>query len=218
MKRMKILKIYLLVGIFAGLFLFFVSCENDRLYESFYPEEKYTIASYLETSQDSLSMYYQLLKSLDLLNALSAYNPHGNSYTLFLPDDQAFNKFFEDSKSFSSMADLLADPGYAATLAKYHIVNTALETNDFPFGSLSDTTATGDYLTVAIDTASLQPLINGEASIVTPNIELINGYIHIIDKVLEPITFPVSDWINERSTFSMLRIVFVLTGRRTLFP
>lgn len=209
---MKMYKRPLHIILFFALVACFSSCENERLYESFYPEDYFTIAEYMEAGKDSLGIYYQLVEELDLLQSLSAYNPYGNSYTLFLPDDNAFMKFFESSDAYSSLEDLLANPEYASILARYHIVNSALETNDFPFGSLPDTTATGDFLTVAIDTASLQPLINGEASILIPNIEMINGYIHIIDKVLEPVTFPLSEWITERDNFSIMQQVFVVTG------
>lgn len=186
-------------------------CENERLYEPFYPEDFYTITDYLEANSDSIGSYYALLQSLGLDRALSAYNPYGNNYTLFLPTDEAFEAFFTESE-YADMNTLLADGSYARSLAKYHIVNTALETSDFPYGSLSDTTATGDFLTIAIDTATQQPRINGVAAVVTPNIEVINGFIHVIDHVLRPVTFPVGEWLAEQPEYALMHEVFALTG------
>lgn len=144
--------------------------------------------------------------------ALSAYNPNGNNYTLFLPNDQAFEKYFTENPNYRSMEELLADKEYSRALARYHIVNSAFNTNDFPFGSLPDTTATGEHLIIAIDTASTRPKINGEAFITRPDIEVLNGYIHIIDKVLEPVTSPVGDWVKQRNQFSIFSDALELTG------
>jgi len=188
------------------------SCRNELENEGFYPEKQLTIADYLEVQKDSLPTFYTLLDELGFLSSLSAYNPNGNNYTLFLPSEDAFADFFSNNPEYSTLDKLLADNDYASTLALYHIVNTGLLTTDFPFGSLPDTTASGAYLTVAIDTASSLPKINGVAQILIPNIELINGNIHVIDKVLKPITFHIGEWLSEQDRLSILYDALELTG------
>jgi uncharacterized surface protein with fasciclin (FAS1) repeats len=214
--NIKISKIITRFLIVPGILLLIFSCQEDRLYESFYKEQKLTIASFIEANKDSFSYYYELIKSNDMMGSLSAYNPYGNNYTLFLPSNDAFEKYFNENPNYKSMEELLADKVYSHTLARYHIVNSAFRTNDFPYGSLPDTTATGELLIIAIDTASSRPKVNGEAFIIRPDIEVLNGFIHVIDKVLEPVTSPVSSWIEQREHFSIFRDALELTGLKEL--
>lgn len=188
------------------------SCIEDHYDEGFYPVENQSIAAFLEGSQDSLQHFYTLVSEMDFLMSLTAYNPSGDGYTLFLPSDDAFDRFFSESSDYSSMEDLLADPQTAASFALYHILTSGVLTTDFPFGSLPDTTASGDYLTIAIDTASLEPLVNGVAKITDGNIELTNGYVHIIDEVLVPVTYTLAEWILGQEKYSLLGEALQLTG------
>ena len=193
-------------------FLLF-SCEEEELVISYYPEQKHTIYSYIESNLDSFAIYHKLLQSNGLAGALSAYNPYGNDFTLFLPTDRAFESFLNEHPDYRNIDDLLADNEYSAILTKFHIVNSAFETSDFPFGALPDTTATGDQLIIAIDSLSNRPIINGEAFIMKPDIEVLNGVIHVIDKVLEPITYHITQWGEQRSDrFSVFFDALEVTG------
>ena len=94
------MKISLRILLFYGLIAFIVifsSCEDDRLYQSFYPEENLTITSYLESQKENYSYYLRLLEETDLTGALSAYNAYGNNFTLFLPSNTAFDDYFSDT-------------------------------------------------------------------------------------------------------------------------
>lgn len=188
------------------------SCKEDHIDTGFYPVDKLSIAGFLEESRDSMHYFHTLLSETELLSALTAYNPAGNGYTLFLPSDEAFERFFAGNSDYSSMEELLADRPSAEILALYHILTTGVQTSDFPFGSLPDTTASGDYLTIAIDTSSLEPLVNGVAGISEANIELTNGLIHVIDEVLIPVTYDLAEWIQGQADFSLLSELLVTTG------
>lgn len=208
---MKSLLKHIVFTLMLGAFLL-TSCIDDPIDESFYPVEKLSIADYLEQNKDTLPTFYKLLDELGYLATMSAYNPNGNGYSIFLPSEQAFAEYFQKSANYTSIEQVIADDEYARSLALYHIVNIGLLTTDFPFGSLPDTTASGDFLTVAIDTITSLPRINGIASIVDPNIELINGYIHIIDEVLLPITYTTGEWIKSQAKFSIMYEALELTG------
>jgi uncharacterized surface protein with fasciclin (FAS1) repeats len=199
--------------IIPALCILFFTCKEEELYISYYPEQKFTVNSYIEANLDSFANYYKLLQAGDLTGALSAYNPYGNNFTLFLPTDRAFEKFFNDHPDYRNIDDLIADKEYAAILTKYHIVNSAFQTSDFPFGALPDTTATGNQLIIAIDSLSISPVINGEAFIIKPDIEVLNGFIHVIDKVLVPITFQIAQWVEQRQDrFSIFYDALEVTG------
>lgn len=193
----------------------FVSNSCDTKIEgSFIGEDAVSISGYIEEHQDTYSMFWELMVRTNLKNTLNSYNPHGNGYTLFLPSNHAFETFIENSTVYNSFEDLLNDPEYSNILIRYHIVNREINTNAFPFGALPDTTTTGDFLTVGFDITTDSTIfrINNQAPVIKPNIELVNGYIHVIDKVLEPIIYSSYDWILNNNEFSILSEALKLTG------
>jgi len=124
------------------------------------------------------------------------------------------NTYIEKNENYSNFNDLLADADFANLLIRYHLVNTGIITNDFPYGALPDTTVTGDFLTVGFDDSGDSTVykINNRATVTIPNIELINGYIHVIGEVLEPVTMSTYDWIMENNHYSIFTEALNLTG------
>jgi len=60
--------------------------------------EKFTIYDYMadDDTTNRFSDFLLILKAGNLDKTLQAYNPEGTDYTLFLPDNDAINKFIED--------------------------------------------------------------------------------------------------------------------------
>jgi uncharacterized surface protein with fasciclin (FAS1) repeats len=172
-------------------------------------EEQRTIADYLQAKTDSFSLFLDILHHGDVLQTLSARNPKGSGYTLFLPNNNAINKYIESS-NYQNFDALLADDVFVKELGKYHVVTSGFETNSFPFGALPDSTGTGDYLTIGFEEGTF--IINNAATIIDPNTELINGYIHVIDNVLQPINFTSYEWVQNRPSFSIFAEALDLTG------
>ena len=102
----------------------------------------------------------------ELRDPLSAYNPFGNGFTLFLPTDEAFDRYIQNNPNYNSFEELVNDKDFVRILGRYHLVNTGLETNEFPYGALPDTTATGDLLTIGFssDTDTTVYLVNSIAN------------------------------------------------------
>ncbi len=201
------------MGISLNIALLTSSCDTT-IPGSFIGEDVITISGFLEENQETYSMFWEFLLRTDLKNTLNAYNPNGNGYTLFLPSNQAFNNYIEKNEDYSDFNDLLADSDFSALLIRYHLVNMGIITNDFPYGALPDTTVTGDFLTIGFDDSGGSTVykINNLAPVTIPNIELINGYIHVIGEVLEPVTMSTYDWISENSHFSIFAEALNLTG------
>jgi len=65
------------------------ACETDPDSSTWFDENSLTISQYLKNHQDEYSKAYRLLVAGKMLNTLSAYNPNGDNYTLFLPTDEA---------------------------------------------------------------------------------------------------------------------------------
>ncbi len=191
-----------------------VSCDPEANNSSFLDDDVITISRYIEDNQEEYSYFWELLLSTNMKGALSAYNPNGNGYTLFMPGNQAFDKYIRNNDNYSSFEALLDDHEFANLLIRYHLVNRSFQTNDFPFGALPDTTYTGDFLTIGFSQTldSTVYKINNVAPVIVPNIELINGYIHVIDEVLEPVAYSSYDWLFQNKDYSILAEAFTITG------
>lgn len=189
------------------------SCDT-RMNGSFIGEDAVTIAAYIENNPKNYSRYLELMISTNLKSALNAYNPHGNGYTVFLPTNEAFDKFIRSTEKYNSFEDLLSDTEFSYALARYHIVNRGIKTNDFPYGALQATNATGDFLTIGfeVDNDSTIYKVNNAAPVIIPNIELINGYIHVIDEMLVPILYSSYEWILSNANYSLLSEAFKISG------
>ncbi len=198
--------------------VFFNSCKEPERVAGFEDAEQYTIYNYIVANKEKFSDFLSILEVGGIDKTLSAYNPNGNGYTLFLPDNQAIDNFIKNSEGISSINDILGNPAYAAAFARYHVINMSAQTQDFPFGAFPEPTLSDDYLTVSFiiqpDTSYYK--INNQAAIKYPNIEVSNGYIHLIETALEPITFTSYGWLQENSGFSIFKGALELTGAKSL--
>jgi len=191
------------------------SCnEPPEINPGFEDMEQMTIYDYIVENQSEYSSFLSILQKGGIDKTLSAYNPDGIGYTLFLPDNNAINRFIEDYTQFSSLDDLLNDQEYASVLSRYHVVNMAIDANDFPFGALPEYTLSDDLLTVSfiIETDTAYYKINNQAPVVKENIELSNGFIHLIGESLIPVTFTSYQWLEQHSEFSIFLATINATG------
>jgi uncharacterized surface protein with fasciclin (FAS1) repeats len=203
--------IVICLGLAAGIF----SCkEPPAPVGGFEDQEKMTIYDYIVANDSAYSSFLSILEKAKIDKTLSAYNPDNVGYTLFLPDNKAVSEFIDESNQFSSLADLLNDEEYVSVLARYHVVNLAIDANDFPFGALPEYTLSGDFLTVSfvIEPDTSYYKINNQAAVTKTNIEVSNGFIHLIKNVLKPITFTSYDWIEQNQGFSIFKALIDTTG------
>jgi uncharacterized surface protein with fasciclin (FAS1) repeats len=208
-----------LLFFFGWMILSLNSCYTEYPVEPFFEGEDETIIDYITADEESFSNFENALLNSNLLMTLSARNPNGNRYTLFLPTDEAFEGFIENSSTYNSMDELLNDQDYLNELVKFHIVNSGFQTNDFPFGALPDTTLSGQILNVGFsgDWDSTVYRINNQASIIQPNIEMANGYIHVIDEILTPVVLNSYEWLEQNPDFTIFTEALELTGLKDTF-
>ena len=210
----KLIYILVLIAIVAG----FNSCREPERVPGFEDADQLSMYYYILDNQKEYSDFLSILKAGGLDKTLSAYNPNGNKYTLFLPSNKAIDNFIKNTEGIASINDILNNPGYAAAFARFHVVNMGVHTQDFPFGAFPEPTLSDDYLTVSIviqpDTAYYK--INNQAAVIYPNIEVSNGYIHLIETALEPITFTSYGWLKQNSGYSIFKGALELTGVKSL--
>ncbi len=213
MKNIGYIISLLLVVVFMG-----HSCKEPERVAGFEDADQISIYNYLLENKEEFSSFIAILEKGGIDKTLSAYNPDGIDYTLFLPGNGAMDKFIAASERFSSLDDMLKDQDYCETFSRYHVVNRGIHTQDFPFGAFPEPTLSDDYLTVSfvIEPDTSYYKINNQAAVILPNIEVSNGYIHEIEIALQPITFSSYEWIGENSGYSIFKEAVDLTGLQPL--
>jgi len=194
--------------------LCFAGCKPEQIEIVFEDQKDLSVFGYLKENEAEFSSFIKIITAGELENALSSYNPYGDGYTLFLPDNSAIDHFIEADPRFSSLENILEDLEFCKIFSRYHVVNMSVNSNDFPFGAFSKQTLSGDYLTVSfyIETDSSYYKINNSATVIKPNIEVSNGYIHQIHSALSPVTYTSYEWLNQNPEFSIFLEAINLTG------
>lgn len=209
-------KSFLLHMLISGLtfLLIIVSCDTSREEEDWMNEDNMSISQYLQNNQEEYSKFTMLLDKAKLLNTLYAYNPYGTDYTLFLPTNEAIDHFISQNQGYDSFEDLLNDTSYIKTLGRYHILNRKVHTDEFPDGALEDMTLTGERLVTGFYAEGNNQLIkvNNKAPVITSNLKMTNGYIHVITEVLQQVKITGYDWLQQQQEYSILAQAIKLSG------
>jgi uncharacterized surface protein with fasciclin (FAS1) repeats len=184
-----------------------VSCEDKPVEANFEDMIDVTIYDYVAQNDSLFSSFLKILQAGGIDKTLSAYNPDGLDYTLFLPTNEAVDQFI-------SLDELLADKSYVSSLSRYHVVNIGIKSDDFPFGALPDLTLSGDILTVSFivkpDTSYYS--INNQAPVILPNVETSNGWVHVISQALTPVTHTTYSWLELHDGFTIFKDAVDLVG------
>jgi len=207
MKRYKYI-----VGFFLVFALF--SCEKTTIETDFEGLMKSSILDYLIENETEYSSFLSILEKGGIDKMLTAQNPGALGYTLFLPDNDAVNEFIQQRPEFSSLTDLLNDEEYVNALSRYHVLTNMFHTNEFPFGAFSDPTLSEDYLTVSFyaETDTSYYKINNQAVVSKRNIEFSNGYIHVIESMLNPSVYTSYEWLAQNPEYSIFKEAVDMTG------
>ncbi len=190
------------------------SCEADPYGSHWQGPDNLTICQYLEKNKEEYSKSYQLLVESKMLNPLCGYNPYGEDYTLFLPTDEAINHFVQQNENYESFDEMLLDTGFINTLTRYHTLKRKVHSNEFPDGVLLDSTLTGDRLAIGFftDGDNAQIKVNHVAPIIKANLDMSNGYIHVISEVLQKPDVSGYEWLQKQNEYSILARAMELSG------
>jgi transforming growth factor-beta-induced protein len=130
----------------------------------------------------ALSTLVTAVKAANLVDALSY--PHG-PFTVFAPSDDAFNNLPAGTLQY-----LLAHPQELAQVLLYHVIDAR---GDYGSGRLYADEIKNFEEVFTLDGQSLifvlnggKVLVNGNATVIIPNVDCSNGVVHVIDSVLLP--------------------------------
>ncbi|UOY05636.1 fasciclin domain-containing protein [Muricauda sp. SCSIO 64092] len=123
----------------------------------------------------------------NLVNALGGEGP----FTVFAPTNDAFNNLFADLDGFDSLDDFDTEEerDLLALILQYHVIAGQELDSENLSNEQELPTLLGENLTVSLDGGVfIQDATDVDAEVVSPDNFTSNGVVHIIDKVLLPLT------------------------------
>lgn len=180
----KLTKIVLVVVCSTALF----SCNDDDSGDVIVPGN--TIADYIATNEN----YTSLAAALDAAGLTSTLSG-ATDYTVFAPDNAAFNAFLS-SNGYSSLSDVPVDA--LREILLNHVLTGTVMSGDLTTGyttTLATGAASEENLSMYINTED-GVRINGVADVTNADVEVDNGVIHEVNAVIglpDITTFALAD-------------------------
>jgi len=184
--------------------IFISSCKQEK-----YPiitNPQLNITGYIDSNPD-LSLFDQILVKTGYAGYLGAYG----GYTVFAPNNAAVTAWLKTvGKTSVDQVDLTT----LQNMANYHIINDTISTSFFTDGKLRSPTVYGQFLvTGAINVnGATSYSVNHSALITTPNIELGNGIVHVINQVLVYASQTITQSIAGNSKYTIFSQALTATG------
>ena len=204
MKRLFRLPSYVRLTLVFLTALVFQNCTQEKINER--TDDTLNITEYLRDNPD----YSMFLEILDITDYASFMNTYG-TYTLFLPTNDAVKQYLTDVGAASLKDVPLAD---LQNLAKLHILDKKITTTDFTDGKIATASMQGQYLiTGAANISGVSSItVNKTSNITASNVEVGNGVIHVIDKVLRVADKTLAQTIEANGDLSLFTEVLKATG------
>lgn len=202
---MRIYKWSVLVVVLLALFQI-TGCEENFMGRQYDTDEEYMqIYDYVKTRPE-LSIYKEICDYSGFYSQMST----AGIYTVFAPVDSAWQKLFGDLK----IADFREKtPEYWLMYMEYAALETRIHTNSMDGGKMTTYTMLDRNYFLSVDVSSYTAIkLNNSAVIKESNIELKNGYLNLIDAVLEPPVSSVYDLLKEDGRFEIMLSLFEENG------
>ena len=200
-----------LIGVFSiVVFLYALpSCNSDDVGDNLYTFKDKMMGQYLKDT----TIFSEFSKLLDTTKVTGLLNAFGY-YTCFAPTNDAMFAFYKD-KGKNSLEDFSYDT--LKVMAYDHIINgTILNYINFVDGRLPNLTMSDRYISITFTDSGTTyvnrtPLKRGSL-ILRKDVNVHNGVIHILDRVLDPTRDGVSAAISKDERFSLFFDALERTG------
>lgn len=197
------------------------SCKENISEDAYAIKTEQTITDYL-TDTESLSLIKSLFDEVKLGNSANAsvltsvLSARGN-YTVFAPNNDAVLAYMKSLTGLESPALSDLSEEQKEQIALNCIIDngtsSAYEMADFPSdGSTFSTSNLKDRRLSCEQDENSDYVINGDAKIITSNIELSNGMLHIVDHVISPSTKSVADLIQNADNMHIMGRLLSITS------
>ena len=202
-----------------------VACTEEIDKSNRYTFTGETVADFMLNRSDKYSHFINLLERANLWGLLSTYG----QYTLFLPNNEAVEKYLQEQDSIyhatkdsdnpvwtgvtSPLVEELSD-SMATEIAKTHLIEKSYRTAEFGEGAISSINFAGKYLGVnyKVIEENFYIMINNHSAIIGGDNNVENGIIHIVDKIIDPRRKLLPEIIANYSFFSLWNKAMSATG------
>lgn len=194
--------IRLTLGLFLTLAL--LNCSTDKIKEL--TDETLNVTDYLKENDE----YSMFLEMLEITNYASFMNTYG-TYTVFLPTNDAVKKYLSDVGAASLKEVPIED---LKEIVKLHILDQEVATTSFTDGKIATPSQQGQFLiTGAANVDGVSSItVNKSAKITISNLDVGNGIIHVIDKVLRVADKTLAQTIEADKSLSLFTEALKATG------
>jgi uncharacterized surface protein with fasciclin (FAS1) repeats len=159
-------------------------------------------SDYIE-SHPEFSEFAKLIEVTGLKPLLGIRGP----YTILLPNNDAMFSYYK-GKGVNSLMDL--DEISRRKLALNHLISNEINTDGMGLGALRDTNSIGDFMVTEFQGSDI--ILNRQSKIIDRDVRLANGYAHVIDRVIEPVTKDIYTIVSEDPSFKIFTKGLEITG------
>ncbi len=178
------------------------ACQNQFSDARYDDNDQLQIMDYID-SQENLSIFRELVDYTGRRNLLKT----AGAYTVFVPNNQAFEKLFDRLKSGGENVSSITDktPEFWLDYFKYHLLNEKVNTNSLEPGPLPVPTVLNNKYVIADIRDSYSSIkLNNVATILQSNIEMSNGYINITDEVMSPPVETIFNRLQQTGKYNIM--------------
>ena len=204
--RISILR-SLKISAFKLILLIFVSsiftfCKNEvQLWEP--KSQQLVAADYITNNSDQFSEFAKLMEVTGMESLLKVRGP----FTVFLPNNDAMFAYYKQ-KNVSSLDDF--SDSFKTDLIRNHLIGADIPTGDFGLGALREVNALGDYVVTEFEGSDI--IVAKYSKIIKRDIVVANGYIHVINKVMDPIYKDIYTVVSLNPSYKIFSEGLKLTG------
>lgn len=227
MKLFNHIKTYCGVALLTSVSLLGLNACSENIDESdLYTFTGETLLDHLDNHPEQFSYYATILGKVTTSKRSSStvrdlLAARGN-YTCFAPTNTAVQQYLDSlcaiGQLTSNAVDQISDSVAQALVFNsiiQHGENTAYATTDFSAGALSMTNMNDRYISISYATDADNNkiiFVNKNSKITEGDIEVENGFIHVIDKVLSPSNEAVAGLILQLDNAKLFSEALSLTG------
>lgn len=194
--------------------LFWGCLDSDDVGDNFVTFEGKVISTYLEENPEIFSDFTEMLIKVEAFELLKSYG----KYTCFIPTNEAVQNYYTQRNT--SLENLTKKE--LKELVFYHLIDGEKNksknyfSRDFIIGSIDTQNMVGRYIYTSFEPQSASWIVNNSATIIQSDMELSNGVVHVVDKVLEGNNDLLPDMLKANKRFSIFSAALEATGLREI--
>ena len=208
-----------------ALALSIVACTDDIDKSNRFTFTGETVADYVLNRSDRYSHFINMLDRAKLLSLLNTYG----QYTLFLPDNEAVEKYVQEQDSIFHATKDSDDPVWtgitspffeelsdsmATVIARNHVIEASTRMAEMGEGALPERNFNNRLLGVnfVVKDEQYYIMLNNSAAIIYGDNNVENGVVHLVDKVISPSQKNVPELIGSYNYFKLFTEALNVTG------